>query len=117
MKTSQQNVIVKPEARFFLTRKTKVADCVLGEDVVVLADFSGIAAGTRGVITENYETGVMVTWLGMAHTGTEITREGIFEAMKLNRCFPAAGFPSDGFGEDELEYLAFGTLKHPTRAK
>lgn len=79
---------------FYLTKK-EVADIKVGERCMVLADFSGIEAGQKGTISENYKHGVMVDWdISTPH-----------------------GVKSDGFGEDELEYLAFATPKHPTKAK
>lgn len=80
---------------------------------MVLADFSGIPAGTKGIISEIYDEGVMVSWLGMQTSMTEITKEMVLEAIAEKHCFPARGFPSDGFSRDELEYLAFETVKHP----
>lgn len=80
---------------FYLLKKEKVEDIQVGERVMVLADFSGIPAGVLGRITENYKDGVMVTW--------ELPDE--------------MGQRSDGFGADELEYLAFETKTHPTKAK
>lgn len=100
---------------FYVLKKEKVADVEERERIMVLADFSGVPAGTIGVITENYRTGVMVTW---AKDGKTI--EDIYAALDMKETTgnefelsAARGFVMDGFGEDELEYLAFGTLKHP----
>lgn len=82
---------------FYLTKKKKVADIKVGDLVMVLADFSGIEAGTKGLISENYKTGVMVEWQGLNTPSHQRPK-------------------ADGFGEDELEYLAFATEKHPTKA-
>lgn len=79
---------------FYLTQKA-VKEIKVGDRCMVLADFSGIEAGMKGTISENYKHGVMVDW----DTPTP------------------SGVKADGFGEDELEYLAFATLKHPTKAK
>ncbi len=70
---------------FYLSKRTRVVDCKVGDKVMVLSDFpgGGIEAGWKGTVDENYERGISIRW---AATG---------------RC--------DGFGEDELECLAFGT--------
>jgi hypothetical protein len=75
---------------FYLTKRTRVADCKVGDKVMVLSDFpgGGIQAGEKGTVDENYERGIMVRW------------------DKTGR--------ADGFSEDELEFLAFGTESHPT---
>lgn len=79
---------------FYLTKK-QIGEIKEGDECVVLADFSGVPAGTRGTIYENYQNGVMVEW-HLPH--------------------PPYGRPlMDGFGEDELHYLAFGTPKCPER--
>lgn len=85
---------------FYLTKKEKVSDIAVGDQCMVLADFTGIKAGQKGVITENYKQGVMVTW----------EPAGGWQSDSRND-------QSDGFGEDELEYLAFATLRHPTKSK
>jgi len=70
---------------FYLLKKT-IDEIHEGDVVMLLADFSGLHAGMKGTISENYKRGVMVQW-DSTH--------------------------SDGFGADELEYLAFETAKHP----
>lgn len=85
---------------FYLTKKD-IADIKVGDPCIVLADFSGIKAGERGKVIENYKTGVMVEWQDREDSW-------IGEPRKPQ---------SDGFGDDELEYLAFGTPKHPTKGK
>lgn len=90
---------------FYLTKKEKIADIEVGERIMVLADFSGIQAGQKGHICENYKHGVMVEW-------------DCTSALCTHGHFPRHDHPKmDGFGEDELEYLAFETQKHPTKAK
>ena len=79
---------------FYLKKKTKVSQIKEGEIVMVLADFTGIRAGTLGRVEENYGTGVMIHW---------------FQDEAKSWSQPLR----DGFGEDELEYLAFQTEKHP----
>jgi len=71
---------------FYLTKRVDEKQCFIGDRCMVLADFSGIPAGTRGTVTEIYDKGVMVEW--------DQSR-------------------SDGFSRDDLQYLAFETLKHP----
>jgi hypothetical protein len=73
---------------FYMTKRTRVADCKVGDRVMVLSDFSGIEAGWKGTVDENYARGIMVRW------------------DATGRC--------DGFGDDELECLAFGTDMHPS---
>lgn len=65
---------------------------------MVLADFSGIPAGTKGTITEIYDEGVMVEW--------DKSRPDDGDAYDMRP-------RSDGFSRDELEYLPFETIKHP----
>ncbi len=86
---------------FYLTKKT-IDEIKVGERCLVLADFSGVPAGTHGLIIEHYKTGVMVEW----------------QNRPLDKDRPKHQKPlADGFHEDELEYLAFATPKHPTKAK
>lgn len=76
---------------FYLLKRVDEKQFTVGDRVMVLADFSGIKAGMKGKITEVYNEGVMVEW----------------DDKPL----------SDGFGRDELEYLAVETQKHPTKAR
>jgi hypothetical protein len=82
---------------FYLTRKS-IQEIKKNDRVMVLADFSGIPAGTKGTITENYKTGVMVEW------DKKNPEDGDAWDMRSR---------SDGFGSDELEYLSFETKIHP----
>ena len=54
---------------FYLTHKT-ISEIQESDKVMVLADFSGIPAGTKGVIVENYKEGVMVRVLWYNSTGS-----------------------------------------------
>ena len=81
---------------FYLKKKT-IDQIHEGDRVMVLADFSGVPAGTRGTITENDKTGVMVEWYPFIHQD-----KPEWEPPR-----------ADGFGQDELDYLAFETQKHP----
>jgi hypothetical protein len=76
-------------AMFYLMKRTRVAACKIGDRVMVLSDYPGgnIVAGEKGTVDENYERGIMVRWDKTCHC--------------------------DGFGEDELEFLAFGTEAYP----
>ena len=78
---------------------------------MVLADFSGVPAGTKGVVSEVYDEGVMVAWIGLKAAGVNMTENAIRDAIDKGKCYPAAGFDTDGFSRDELEYLAVGTEK------
>lgn len=82
---------------------------------MVLADFSGIPAGTKGIVSEIYDEGVMIAWIGMTSDLRHITEESIREAIAADKCYPAAGYACDGFSRDELEYLAFETDKKPLK--
>lgn len=63
---------------------------------MVLADFSGVPAGTKGKVESIYGSGVMIQW-----PLTEEDRR--FKRKPL----------ADGFATDEMGYLAFATEKHP----
>lgn len=76
---------------FYLLKRVDEKQCTVGERVMVLADFSGIEAGSKGKVAEIYNEGVMIAW---EHKDIQ-----------------------DGFSREELEYLAFATEKHPTKAK
>ena len=105
---------------FYLLKRVDEKQFTLGDVVMVLADFSGIEAGAKGVITEVYDEGVMVTWarVSSARMNKLNTVETIQERLQKGDTFPAAmGWISDGFSRDELEYLGVQTLKHPTKAK
>lgn len=78
---------------------------------MVLADFSGVEAGTKGVVCEVYDEGVMIAWVNLHGTGK--IEAQIRAGIEAGNCYPAAGYDTDGFSRDELEYLAFETQKHP----
>lgn len=101
---------------FYLTKRVDEKQCTPGEKVMVLADFSGVPAGTKGLVVEIYNEGVSIAWIRLAHPGSNKSEGDIREAMEIGRCYPAAGFDVDGFSRDELEYLAFETAKHPTKS-
>lgn len=90
---------------FYLLKRKDEKQFTPGERVMLLADFSGVAAGTIGKITEVYEGGVMVEWQSYG------VHDLVAGAESLKRK-PLA----DGFGRDELEYLAVETEKHPGHA-
>jgi hypothetical protein len=81
---------------FYLTRRTRVADCKVGERVMVLSDYPGgnIQAGEKGTIDEIYGD------------------EGLSLGGGISIRWDKTG-RTDGFGEDELEHLAFGTERYP----
>lgn len=87
---------------FYLLKRVDEKQFTLGDRVMVLADFTGIAAGEKGSVTEIYDEGVMVQW---DNTGDELERAKRHNMKCRQR--------SDGFGRDELEYLAVETEKHP----
>lgn len=101
---------------FYLITHTDEKQFKPGDVVMVLADFSGIEAGTRGVITEIYDGGVMVTWasLSTSYMNKLNTVDKIQERLREGEIFSAGhGWINDGFGRDELEYLAVRTDVHP----
>lgn len=100
---------------FYLMKRVDEKQCTPGEKVMVLADFSGIPAGTKGIVSEIYDNGVMISWIRRSYPGGNKSEEEIMQAIKEGRCYPAAGFDTDGFSRDELEYLAFETNKHPSK--
>lgn len=93
---------------FYLTKRVDEKQCLVGEECMVLSDFSGIPAGMKGIITEIYSEGVMITWIKDGKTA-----EDIIAALDVEMVAASRGFLSDGFSRDELEYLAFATQKHP----
>jgi len=93
---------------FFLTKRIDAAQCTPGEVCMVLADFSGVPAGSLGIVSEVYDGGVSIAWYK-----TDEEAQKIIRAVHAGKCYPASGFSTDGFASDELDYLAFATLKHP----
>src|SRR3990167_7072993 len=84
------------EGMFYLTKRIDEKQCTVGERCMVLVDFSGIPAGLKGTVTDVYNGGVMIQW----------------DTQKLDDGFNRIR-GGDGFGREELEYLAFETEKHP----
>ena len=96
---------------FYLTKRTSVDECKRGDECMVLADFSGIPAGSKGHIDEIYRRGVMIQWHDIpdpviSYTATPNGDHLVAHHIGMR---PRRG----GFSEDELEYLAFATAKHP----
>lgn len=100
---------------FYLLKRIDEKQFTLGDVVMVLADFSGVPAGTRGVVTEIYDGGLMVTWIRGFEPAEQLKHYS--EIMKVlndgGTFYTAHGWLSDGFGREELEYLAVQTEKHP----
>lgn len=94
---------------FYLLRGVPLPDIEVGQRVMVLADFSGVPAGTKGVISQNYRTGVMVVW---ALDGVSLD-DVAAEVQSGQPLMAFQGWHMDGFDSDELEYLAFETSRHP----
>lgn len=82
---------------FYITKRTDEKQCNVGDRVMLLADFSGLPAGTLGQIEEIYSEGVMIEWF--------------VEQYRIGRLEPSTR--SDGFSREEFQYLAFATQKHP----
>lgn len=93
---------------FYLTKRVDEGQCNIGDECMVLADFSGIKAGHRGIISEMYDEGVMVAWYD-----SDESRQQVIRALEEGNCYPSHGYLTDGFSRDELEYLAFCTKAHP----
>jgi len=101
---------------FYLLKRVDEKQFVLGDQVMVLADFSGIPAGTKGIVIEIYDSGVMVAWAHEHPDRTEkyITLHMILDKLRSGEAFMAAqGWRMDGFSRDELEYLGVATVKKP----
>ena len=101
----------------FYLQKKEIDDVRVGDRVMVLSDFSGIPAGTKGTITEIYGRhgsdlhGASVKW--------DPKRCGHFMQSQQEYCdCPGSRHDDlvDGFNKTELEYLGFETAKHPTKA-
>ena len=69
-----------------------ISEVKVRDEGMVVADFSGVKAGTKFKVKEHYGKGVMVAWEGEDHTNFRGEQN------------------TDGFGEDELHYLAFKGL-------
>ena len=101
---------------FYLTKRQDEKQCTPGEVVMCLSDFNGINAGDKGVVIEVYTEGVMIAWAQQPKDRTEklITLQMIGDKLDTGEPFMAAhGWRMDGFGRDELQYLAFASLSHP----
>lgn len=70
---------------------------MVGERCMVLSDFLGIEAGTKGAIVEICDGGVIIEW--------DDTRGDMAGRDRHKR--------SEAFIFNELQYLAFETKKHP----
>lgn len=83
---------------FYLTKRIDERQCLVGDRCMVLADFSGIPAGTKGTVCDIYDGGLTILW----------------QCEEFGEKHPEDhGQRRDGFGRDELEYLAFETKAHP----
>lgn len=87
---------------FYLKKITNENEAQIGDRVMVLAVFSGIEAGLKGTVVEIHGQqwkdggGVTIEWDKRPNHP-----EDEFQPLR------------DGFGRHDLEYLAFGTLRHP----
>lgn len=74
-------------------------EAVVGTRVVSLVPFSGVPAGTEGVIDHDYGSGVMVAW--------DLPDQPLPEGYSRWDGKPAfqSGLLRDGFGKDELHFL------------
>ena len=81
---------------FYLLKRVDEKQFTLGDNVMLLADFSavGLPAGTIATVIEIYDGGVMIEWDRKQSNG-EVRKD------------------REGFGRGELEYLAVCTQKHP----
>lgn len=71
----------------------------LGCRVKTKVDFSGVPAGTEGVIDEEYSGGIMVAW--------DLPNRPLPRCYRVYDGKPAfaSGILRDGFSADELKYL------------
>jgi hypothetical protein len=71
----------------------------IGKRVKSNVDFSGVPAGTEGVIDEDYGSGVMVAW--------DLPNQPLPKGYEIWDGSPAfmTGLLRDGFGNDELHFL------------
>lgn len=89
---------------FYLLKRIDEKQFAVGDVVMVLADFSGVEAGTKGVVTNIYDGGMMVTWARLN------TVETIRKRLQKGDTFLAAkGWLNDGFSREELKYLGVQT--------
>ena len=97
---------------FYLLKRIDENQCNIGDEVMVLADFVGVPAGTKGVVTEIYDGGLMVTWARLQ--GERMNQLNTIETIKErishgDQFMACQGWRSDGFSRDELQYLRFKT--------
>lgn len=67
---------------------------------MTLSDWPGIQSGTKAIVTEIYHEGIMIEW-----------QTGDVKMYRIGRT--DQHLPEDGFSIDDMQYLAFCTLKHP----
>lgn len=90
---------------FYLTKRIDENQCTVGERCMVLADFSGIEAGTIGkVVNVDDRGGITIEFYPKCNESGGCLCSG---------CNGTRKNPRDRFTRDELEYLAFETEKHP----
>ena len=80
---------------FYLLKKLGIGQVEEGDQVMVLADFSGVPAGTKGIITKVHKDGFDVEY--------DVDGDDVLHA--------------DRFSADEIEYLGFATKTHPWRGE
>jgi hypothetical protein len=100
---------------FYLTKRTSISERKVGDECIVLADFSGIPTGSKGHIDEIYRRGVMVQWRDILDPVINYTATPNGEHLVAHHI--ATRPRRDGFSEDELEYLAFARSKRPNVQK
>lgn len=101
---------------FYVLIRVDEGQFTIGDRVMVLADFSGITAGEKGIVTEVYEGGVVITWERMEKWGKSViaTPDYMRAISNSGLGFPISdGWRSDGFSRKELKYLAIETKTLP----
>ena len=96
---------------FFLKKCEFEDDFKMGDRVMVLADFLDVEVGRMGKIDRIYPGGVMVEW-DPDHCHEVDAGCLVKCSCECPDCKPWRPL-MDGFGRDELEYLAVGTACHP----
>lgn len=109
---------------FYIIKRQDEKQFNIGDVVMSLADFSGVQAGSKGVVTQIYDGGLMVTWEGRVIHSPEFRGMAMIDdILKLLKDsdwhfggMAVHGWLSDGFSREDLEYLVVRSEKHPTKS-
>ena len=95
---------------FYLLKRVDEKQFNPGDKVMLLADFPAVSlrAGTIATVVEIYDGGLMIEW----RIDDECERrDGMGNCIGGNHGH--SRIEREGFGREELEYLAVQTEKHP----